>query len=131
MKTRVKKIRLTTGDGKILIEEEISTKSSDIKDIDPIIEFLRVISSESRYKVMRQLAEKPSCFTEIHHSSGYSQKTVAQCLYDLVKMSAITRENGGYMLSTLGKIMLTQLKEMAEIMKKVRELEDLRVEFES
>jgi len=89
-----------------------------------------VISSESRYRVIREVAEKPCCFTALHGTLGYSQKTIAQCLDDLQRVNAIVRDRDGYTLSTLGKIILAQMKEMALLMKRVRDFEDLSMEFE-
>jgi len=130
MQFKVRKLRITTSDGRILLEEEIRAEAADIRDVDSVVQLLRVISSESRYKVIRQIAEKPCCFTELHNTLGYSQKTIAQCLDDLVKMDAIARATEGYALSPVGRIVLRQLREMAEIVKKIRELDNVNMEFE-
>ncbi|RJX16513.1 ArsR family transcriptional regulator [Candidatus Bathyarchaeota archaeon] len=130
-RTRVRKLRLTTGDGKILLEEEINLTEVSTSDLDALMELFRIISSESRYRVIRFLAEKQtSSFKELCSTLGYSQKTIAQCLDDLLRINAITKKPEGYTLSVLGKLMISQLREMAGILRKLKELEELTMEFE-
>ncbi|WP_309493243.1 helix-turn-helix domain-containing protein [Candidatus Hecatella orcuttiae] len=130
MGIKVRRLKLSTKDGQVIIDEEIDVKLVATKDLDPVIELFRVISNESRYRVMRLLAEKPSLtFTELHQALGYSQKTIAQCLDDLLKAEAIAREPEGYQLSPLGKIILAQLREMAAILKKIDRMKDFTLEF--
>lgn len=131
MYTRIRRLRITTKDGKTILEEEVDTKTISVGDLDSLIELFRIISSESRYKIIRFLAErKTSSFKELCDSLGYSQKTIAQSLDDLLRVHAITRSPEGYMLSTVGKLLLSQLRELAAILRKIREFEDLVMEFE-
>ncbi|MEM3041637.1 MAG: winged helix-turn-helix domain-containing protein [Nitrososphaerota archaeon] len=112
------------------MDEEIRTTSVDPKDLDSTIELFKIISSKTRYDVLRELAKDTRCFTELHTALGYSQKTIAQCLDDLLKIKAISRVGRGYSLSPLGKLILLQLKELSALLKKVREVEDMDFEFE-
>ncbi|RLI05158.1 hypothetical protein DRO26_03025 [Candidatus Bathyarchaeota archaeon] len=131
MQTRIRKIKLTTGNGKVILEEEIDVKNVKPSDLDWLMELFRIISSESRYRIIRFLAEKQiSSFKELCTGLGYSQKTIAQCLDDLLKVNAITKKPEGYALSVVGKLLLSQLKELAGLLRKIRELEDLTMEFE-
>ena len=131
MRTRIRKLRIITKNGRIILEEEISSKTVDSKDLDAVISLFRLVSSESRYKLMRLIAEKnPISFTKLHELSGYSQKTIAQGLDDLLRIRAISKEYEGYMLSIIGKLLLRELKEIASIIKKIKELQDLEIDFE-
>ncbi|RLG90837.1 MAG: hypothetical protein DRO36_05395 [Candidatus Hecatellales archaeon] len=131
MYTRIRKFRITTRDGKTVLEETIDTKTISMGDLDSLIELFRIISSESRYRIMRFLSEREaSSFKEICEALGYSQKTIAQSLDDLVRIHAVRRSPEGYMLSTVGKLLISQLKELAAILRKIREFEDLVMEFE-
>lgn len=131
MRTRIRKLRIITKNGRIILEEEISSKTVDSKDLDAVISLFRLVSSESRYKLMRLIAEKnPISFTKLHKLSGYSQKTIAQGLDDLLRIRAISKEYEGYMLSIIGKLLLRELKEIASIIKKIKELQDLEIDFE-
>lgn len=131
MYTKIRKLRITTKDGKTILEEEVDAKAISVSDLDSLIELFRIISSESRYRIIRFLAEKKtSSFKEICDSLGYSQKTIAQSLDDLLRIHAIVRSHEGYMLSIVGKLLLSQLRELAAILRKIREFEDLVMEFE-
>ena len=131
LRTRIRKLRIITKNGRIILEEEISSKTVDSKDLDAVISLFRLVSSESRYKLMRLIAEKnPISFTKLHELSGYSQKTIAQGLDDLLRIRAISKEYEGYMLSIIGKLLLRELKEIASIIKKIKELQDLEIDFE-
>lgn len=130
MGVKVRRLKLTTKDGQVIIDEEVNVSLVGAEDIDPVVQLFRVISNESRYRVMRLLAERPPLtFTELHQALGYSQKTIAQCLDDLLRAEAIAREPEGYQLSPLGKIILAQLKEMAAILKKIDRMKDFTLEF--
>ena len=131
LRTRIRKLRIITKNGRVILEEEISSKTVDSKDLDAVISLFRLVSSESRYKLMRLIAEKnPISFTKLHELSGYSQKTIAQGLDDLLRIRAISKEYEGYMLSIIGKLLLRELKEIASIIKKIKELQDLEIDFE-
>ncbi|MEM2145496.1 MAG: hypothetical protein QW279_09045, partial [Candidatus Jordarchaeaceae archaeon] len=69
-------------------------------------------------------------FTELHRLAGYSQKTIAQALDDLLRIRAISKEYNGYMLSLIGKLLLSKLTEIAGIIKKLEELQDMELDFE-
>ncbi len=131
MTARIRKLRIITKNGRIILEEEISSKIVDTKDLETVIDIFRLVSNESRYRIMRLIAEKhPISFTKLHELSGYSQKTIAQGLDDLLRIRAISKETNGYMLSIIGKLILRELREVASIIKKVRELQDLEIDFE-
>lgn len=131
MRPRIRKMRIITKSGRIILEEDLSSKTVDIQDIDTVIELLRLVSNESRYKIMRLIAEKQALsFTELHQLAGYSQKTIAQALDDLLRIRAISKEYEGYMLSIIGKLLLNKLTEIASIIKKIKELQDLELDFE-
>lgn len=131
MSTRIRKLRIITKNGRIILEEEITSKSVTTKDLDSAITLFRLISNESRYKIIRLISEKnPISFTKLHELSGYSQKTIAQGLDDLLRIRAISKESNGYMLSVIGKLLLRELKEIASIIKKIRDLQDLEIDFE-
>ncbi|MGQ9721753.1 MAG: hypothetical protein ACUVXA_10575 [Candidatus Jordarchaeum sp.] len=131
MSTRIRKLRIITKNGRIILEEEITPKSVTTKDLDSAITLFRLISNESRYKIIRLISEKnPISFTKLHELSGYSQKTIAQGLDDLLRIRAISKESNGYMLSVIGKLLLRELKEIASIIKKIRDLQDLEIDFE-
>jgi len=131
MRPRIRKLRIVTRSGRILLEEDISPGTIDAKDLDTVISIFRLISNESRYRIMRLIAENhPITFTQLHRLSGYSQKTIAQALDDLLSIRAISKEYNGYMLSIIGKLVLNKLMEIASIIKKVMELQDLELDFE-
>lgn len=131
LRTRIRKMRIITKNGRIILEEDISSKNVETKDLDTVINIFRLISNQSRYKLMRLIAEKnPISFTKLHELSGYSQKTIAQGLDDLLRIRAISKEYEGYMLSIIGKLLIKELKEIASIIKKIKELQDLEIDFE-
>jgi DNA-binding transcriptional ArsR family regulator len=131
MRPRIRKMRIITKSGRIILEEDLSSKTEDIQDIDTVIDLIRLVSNESRYKIMRLIAEKQAIsFTELHQLAGYSQKTIAQALDDLLRIRAISKEYEGYMLSIIGKLLLSKLMEIASIIKKVKELQDLELDFD-
>jgi DNA-binding transcriptional ArsR family regulator len=124
-------MRIITKSGRIILEEDLSSKTEDTQDIDTVIDLIRLVSNESRYKIMRLIAEKQAIsFTELHQLAGYSQKTIAQALGDLLRIRAISKEYEGYMLSIIGKLLLSKLMEIASIIKKVKELQDLELDFD-
>ncbi|WXG41624.1 MAG: hypothetical protein WED07_12820 [Candidatus Freyarchaeum deiterrae] len=131
MRPRIRKMRIITKSGRIILEEDLSSKTEDTHDIDTIIDLLRLVSNESRYKIIRIIAEKQAIsFTELHQLAGYSQKTIAQALDDLLRIKAISKEYEGYMLSIIGKLLLSKLMEIASIINKVKELQDLELDFD-
>lgn len=131
MRPRIRKIRIITKNGRIILEEDLSSKTLENRDIDTVIELLRLISNESRYKIIRLIAEKQALsFTELHRLAGYSQKTIAQALDDLLRIRAISKEYNRYMLSLIGKLLLSKLTEIASIIKKLEELQDMELDFE-
>nr|MDO8080443.1 hypothetical protein [Candidatus Freyarchaeota archaeon] len=131
MRPRIRKMRIITKSGRIILEEDLSSKTEDTQDIDTVIDLVRLVSNESRYRIMRLIAEKQAIsFTELHQLAGYSQKTIAQALDDLLRIRAISKEYEGYMLSIIGKLLLSKLMEIASIIKKVKELQDLELDFE-
>lgn len=131
MHPRIRKMRIITKSGRIILEEDLSSKIVDTQDIDMIVELLRLISNESRYRIMRLIAEKQAVsFTELHRLAGYSQKTIAQALDDLLRIRAISKESNRYMLSIIGKLLFSKLTEMAGIIKKLEELQDMELDFE-
>ena len=77
-----------------------------------------------------ELAKNARCFSELSNMLGYSQKTIAQCLDDLLKVGTIVRIEKGYSLSPLGKMILLQLREISALLKKIKEIEDMNFEFE-
>lgn len=131
MRPRIRKVRIITKNGRIILEEDLSAKTLSTQDMDMAVELLRLISNESRYKIMRLIAEKQALsFTELHRLAGYSQKTIAQALDDLLRIRAISKEYNGYMLSLIGKLLLSKLTEIASIIKKLEELQDMELDFE-
>ena len=102
MQRRIRRFRLTTSDGKTIFEEEIDVASIPTSEIDSIMDILKTISNESRFKVIRWIAEKrSSSFKELCTGLGYSQKTIAQSLDDLLRINAIARTPEGYTPSPL------------------------------
>lgn len=131
IRKKTRKFRLTTSNGKTIVEEEIDITSMPISEVDSIMDILRVVSSESRFKVIRWIAEKRcSSFKELCAGLGYSQKTIAQSLDDLLRINAIARTPEGYTLSPLGRILVSYLKELTSILRKISEFERLMMEFE-
>lgn len=118
-----------TRDGRTLLDEEIRTDSMTSEDLNFAVELFRIISNKARYNVLRELAKDDRCFTELSSNLGYSQKTIAQCLDDLLKIKAIMRQERKYSLSPAGKIILLQLRELSALLKKIREIEDINIEF--
>ncbi|MEM2133490.1 MAG: hypothetical protein Q6366_000745 [Candidatus Freyarchaeota archaeon] len=129
---RIRKLRIITKSGRVILEEDVGSKIVESQDLDTVINLLRMVSNESRFKIMRLIAEKnnPVSFSEIHRLAGYSQKTIAQALEDLLRIRAISKDYDGYMLSIIGKLLMRQLTEIASIIKKVKELQDLELDFE-
>lgn len=131
MRKRIRRFRLTTSDGKTIFEEEIDVASIPTSEIDSIMDILKTISNESRFKVIRWIAEKrSSSFKELCTGLGYSQKTIAQSLDDLLRINAITRTPEGYTLSPLGRMLILYFKELTGILRKISEFEKLMMEFE-
>lgn len=128
---KVRRIKIRSPDGRILLEEEITAQTVNPEELESFVDMMRLMSNESRFKVIRLLADKPPCtFTQLHRELGYSEKTIAQCLEDLVRTDAIDRGSDGYRLSPLGRILLSQMREMAYIAKRLREMENLQFELE-
>ena len=131
MRKRIRRFRLTTSDGKTIFEEEIDVASIPTSEIDSIMDILKTISNESRFKVIRWIAEKrSSSFKELCTGLGYSQKTIAQSLDDLLRINAIARTPEGYTLSPLGRMLILYFKELTGILRKISEFERLMMEFE-
>ena len=130
MTTRIRKLRITTRDGKVLLDEELRTTTIDSHELDSIIELFRIISSKTRYDVLTELRKSSCCFTELTLNLGYSPKTIAQCLDDLLKIKAIAREERGYSISPIGKIIFLQLGDLSAMLKKIEEVEDVDLEFD-
>ncbi|MGP3667794.1 MAG: ArsR family transcriptional regulator [Candidatus Bathyarchaeota archaeon] len=131
LQRRIKRFRLTTSDGKTIFEEEIDVASVPISEVSSIMNILKIISNESRFRVISWIAEKKSSsFKELCNGLGYSQKTIAQSLDDLLKVNVITKTPEGYILSPLGRMMVLYFKELASIIRKISEFERLMMEFE-
>ena len=130
MTTRIRKLKITTRGGRVLLDDELRTTTIDSHEFDSIIELFRIISSKTRYDVLTALRKNSCCFTELTLNLGYSQKTIAQCLDDLLKIKAIAREERGYSISPIGKIIFLQLRDLSTILKKIEEVEDMDLDFE-
>lgn len=128
---RVRRFRLATSNGRTIFEEEIDVTSIPTNEINSIIDILKTISNESRFKVISWIAErKNSNFKELCSNLGYSQKTIAQSLDDLLRINAIAKTPTGYTLSPLGRIIILYFKELTGVIKKISEFEKLMMEFE-
>ena len=130
MTTRIRKLKITTRDGRVLLDDELRTTTIDSHELDSTIELFRIISSKTRYDVLTALRKNSCCFTELTLNLGYSQKTIAQCLDDLLKIKAIAREERGYSISPIGKIIFLQLRDLSAMLKKIEEVEDMDLDFE-
>ena len=130
MTTRIRKLKITTRGGRVLLDDELRTTTIDSHEFDSIIELFRIISSKTRYDVLTALRKNSCCFTELTLNLGYSQKTIAQCLDDLLKIKAIAREERGYSISPIGKIIFLQLRDLSAMLKKIEEVEDMDLDFE-
>ena len=75
----------------------------------------------NRHDVLRELVDGPATKSELVESLESSRSTIDRSIRDLERIECITRENGGFIATTTGRLALSEYERYCERMQAIRD----------